>query len=89
MWAVVVFACTLAGALFETLGVSVIVPLLQAMVNPDVVRNAIRKAVGSNALAAGLLSPFNAASNSQIMFLTAGSLLSCISGWLFIWRSMT
>lgn len=72
MWAIVVFVCTLAGALFETLGVSVIVPLLQAMVNPDVVRNAIRKAVGSNALAAGLLSPFNAASNSQIMFLTAG-----------------
>ena len=41
-WAFVVLACIFVGAMVETLGVSVIVPLVQAMLSPEVIRGALK-----------------------------------------------
>ena len=40
-WAIVVLVCIFVGAMVETLGVSVIVPLVQAMLSPEVIRTAL------------------------------------------------
>lgn len=40
-WGIVVFICIVVGALVETLGVSVIIPLVQAMVSPETICEAI------------------------------------------------
>ena len=34
-WGIIVLACIMVGALVETLGVSIILPLVQAMVSPE------------------------------------------------------
>ena len=44
-WAVVVLVCIFIGAMVETLGVSVIVPLVQAMLSPEVIRRALEAGV--------------------------------------------
>ncbi len=44
-WAVVVLVCIFIGAMVETLGVSVIVPLVQAMLSPEVIRRALETSV--------------------------------------------
>lgn len=40
-WGVIVLICIMFGALVETLGVSIIIPLVQAMISPDVIRASI------------------------------------------------
>ncbi len=40
-WGFIVLVCILIGALVETLGVSIIVPLVQAMISPDMIRESI------------------------------------------------
>ena len=40
-WGIFVLLCIMIGALAETLGVSIIIPLVQAMVSPDTIRNNI------------------------------------------------
>ena len=44
-WALVVLLCIFIGAIVETLGVSVIVPLVQAMLSPEVIRKALETSV--------------------------------------------
>lgn len=62
-WAVVLFALTLIGAVFEAVGVSAVMPLISVMINPDAVRN--------NEIGAKVLSMFQDISDEQIMFVTA------------------
>jgi len=40
-WGIFVLLCIMVGALAETLGVSIIIPLVQAMVSPDTIRSNI------------------------------------------------
>lgn len=61
MWAVIVFGLTLIGAIIETIGVSVIIPLIQVMVQPDAVRE--------NEIGARVLSYVGPVTDRQIMYL--------------------
>lgn len=63
-WAVVVFFFTLIGSVLETAGVSIIVPLIQVMVQPSAVRE--------NEIGAMVLSYISPISDRQIMFLIGG-----------------
>lgn len=67
-WAVVVFMLTMFGALLETVGVSVVVPMIQAMVQPDIIKN--------NEIGAKLLFTFHITSDGQIMFLIGGLVIA-------------
>ena len=44
-WALVVLLCIFIGAVVETLGVSVIVPLVQAMLSPEVIRKTLETSI--------------------------------------------
>lgn len=61
MWAVIVFGLTLIGAVIETIGVSIIIPLIQVMVLPDTIRK--------NEIGARVLSYIGPVTDRQIMYL--------------------
>ena len=61
MWAVVVFVLTLIGAVIETIGVSIMIPLIQVMVQPDTIRE--------NEVGAKVLSYIGSVTDRQIMYL--------------------
>ena len=64
-WAVVVLVCIFIGAMVETLGVSVIVPLVQAMLSPEVIRRALETSVLH-------ISTENITNNELILLLSIG-----------------
>lgn len=61
MWAVIVFVLTLIGAVIETIGVSIMIPLIQVMVQPDTIRE--------NEVGAKVLSYIGPVTDRQIMYL--------------------
>lgn len=67
MWAATVFGLTLIGAIIETIGVSVIIPLIQVMVQPDVIRE--------NEIGAKVLSYIGPATDRQIMYLVGAAVI--------------
>lgn len=67
-WAIVVFFLTLIGSVLETAGVSIIVPLIQVMVQPDTVRE--------NEIGVKVLSSIGPVSDRQIMFGVGGLVIA-------------
>lgn len=67
-WAVVLFVMTLAGALFEAVGVSAVLPLISVMIDPDAIKNSW---AGEK-----LLAFFPQISNGQLMMLTAAGVIA-------------
>lgn len=68
LWAAVLFVMTLVGALFEAIGVSAVLPLINVIIDPDVVRN--------HEIGAKLLAPFPGITDEEIMFLTAAGVIA-------------
>lgn len=66
-WAAVLFVMTLIGAVFEAIGVSAVLPLINVIIEPDTVRK--------NAIGAKLLAPFHGITDDEIMFLTAAGVI--------------
>lgn len=66
-WAAVLFVLTLFGAIFEAIGVSAVLPLINVIIEPDALRN--------HEIGAKLLAPFPGISDEEIMFLTAGGVI--------------
>lgn len=67
-WAAVLFVLTLFGAIFEAIGVSAVLPLINVIIEPDALRN--------HEIGAKLLAPFPGISDEEIMFLTAGGVIA-------------
>ncbi len=67
-WAAVLFVLTLIGAIFEAIGVSAVLPLINVIIEPDALRNHV--------IGAKLLAPFPGISDEEIMFLTAGGVIA-------------
>lgn len=66
-WAAVLFVMTLIGAVFEAIGVSAVLPLINVIIDPDVIKN--------NEIGAKLLAPFPGITDKEIMFLTAAGVI--------------
>lgn len=62
-WAVVLFAMTLVGAVFEAVGVSAVMPLINVIISPDSLKK--------SEIGAILLAPFPGITDGEIMTLTA------------------
>lgn len=60
MWAAVLFVMTLVGAVFEAIGVSAVLPLINVIIDPGALRN--------NEIGAKLLAPFPGITDEEIMF---------------------
>ncbi len=67
-WAAVLFVMTVIGAVFEAVGVSAVLPLINVIIDPEAVRN--------NEIGAKLLAPFPGISDEEIMFLTAAGVIA-------------
>ena len=67
-WAAVLFVMTVIGAVFEAVGVSAVLPLINVIIDPKAVRN--------NEIGAKLLTPFPGISDEEIMFLTAAGVIA-------------
>lgn len=68
MWAAVLFVMTLVGAVFEAIGVSAVLPLINVIIDPGALRN--------NEIGAKLLAPFPGITDEEIMFLTAAGVIA-------------
>ncbi len=67
-WAAVLFVMTLVGALLEAVGVSAVLPLINVIIDPNVVRN--------NEIGAKLLAHFSGITDEEIMILTAAGVIA-------------
>lgn len=67
-WAVVLFVMTLIGAVFEAVGVSAVMPLINVIIEPDTLKK--------SEIGALLLSPFPEITDGEIMFLTAAFVIA-------------
>lgn len=67
-WAAVLFVMTVIGAIFEAVGVSAVLPLINVIIEPDAVRR--------NEIGARLLAPFPGITDEEIMFLTAAGVIA-------------
>lgn len=67
-WAAVLFVMTVIGAIFEAVGVSAVLPLINVIIDPDAVRK--------HEIGAKLLAPFPGITDEEIMFLTAAGVIA-------------
>ena len=66
-WAAVLFVMTVVGAIFEAVGVSAVLPLINVIIDPEALRN--------HEIGAKLLAPFPGITDEGIMFLTASGVI--------------
>ncbi len=65
--AAVLFVMTVIGAIFEAIGVSAVLPLINVIIDPDAVRN--------HEIGVKLFAPFPEITDEEIMFLTAAGVI--------------
>lgn len=82
-WAAVLFVMTVVGAIFEAVGVSAVLPLINVIIDPEALRN--------HEIGAKLLAPFPGITDEGIMFLTASGVIVvyifknlCMSGLAYV-----
>ena len=66
-WAAVLFVMTVVGAIFEAVGVSAVLPLINVIIDPEALRN--------HEIGAKMLAPFPGITDEGIMFLTASGVI--------------